>query len=117
MDIDEALAYCLTRPGAWQAEPWEDVVVAKVGDRIFAFLGSSDSDAVWVKCGRDRDEADEWLARYPDDASPSPYLGRFGWNALRLRGAIPADELQEAIDVSFGLVARKLPRAQRPRLD
>jgi predicted DNA-binding protein (MmcQ/YjbR family) len=113
MDVDEALAYCLAKPGAWRDEPWEDVTVAKVGDRIFAFLGAQGSSACWVKCGRDRDEANEWIARYPGDASPSPYLGRFGWNALHLDGAIPADELQDAIDTSYGLVLARLPRRHR----
>ena len=35
----EWLGYCLAKPGAWQDEPWEGDVVAKVGDKIFAFLG------------------------------------------------------------------------------
>ena len=33
------LDYCLAKPGAWRDEPWEGDVVAKVGDKIFAFLG------------------------------------------------------------------------------
>ena len=70
MDRDDVLAHCLAKPGAWQDEPWEGDLVTKVGDKIFAFHGSGDGgDGVGVKCGRDRDEADEWLHRYPDDAS------------------------------------------------
>ena len=34
------LAYCLAKPGAWRDEPWEGDTVAKVGSKIFAFLGS-----------------------------------------------------------------------------
>ena len=43
-----------------------ETVVAKVGDKIFAFLGSGGS--VGVKCGASRAEADEWLLQYPDEA-------------------------------------------------
>jgi predicted DNA-binding protein (MmcQ/YjbR family) len=112
--VHEALAYCLERPGAWQDEPWDETVVAKVGPHIFAFLGSLQGNTVGVKCGRSRDEADEWLLRYPADATPLPYLGRSGWNSLRLDGDIPADEILDAIDVSYAYVLTKLPRRDRP---
>lgn len=83
MTREELLAACLAKPGAWPDEPWDGDVVAKVGPKIFAFTGE---DAVGLKLGRGRDEADEWLHRYPQDASVMAYIGRYGWNALRLMG-------------------------------
>jgi predicted DNA-binding protein (MmcQ/YjbR family) len=109
---EELLAYCLTKPGAWEDEPWEGDVVAKVGDKIFAFLGGA--DGVGVKGGRHRDEANEWLHRYPDDASVMAYIGRSGWNTLRIGGKIPDDEIYHAVDDSYDLVVSKLPRRLRP---
>ena len=38
MDRDEALAYCLAKPGAWLDSPWDESFVVKVGPKIFAFL-------------------------------------------------------------------------------
>jgi predicted DNA-binding protein (MmcQ/YjbR family) len=38
--LDELAAYCLAKPGAWPDEPWEGDQVAKVHDKIFAFMGS-----------------------------------------------------------------------------
>jgi len=110
----EMLAYCLAKPGAWQDEPWEGDVVAKVGSKIFAFLGSGEAAAIGLKCGPNRDAAGEWLARYPDDASVMAYIGRSGWNTLRTGGAIPDDEIFEAIDASYEAVVAKLPRKDRP---
>jgi predicted DNA-binding protein (MmcQ/YjbR family) len=112
MTPDELLSHCLAKPGAWQDEPWEGDLVVKVGPKIFAFLGSGTS--VGVKCGRSRDEADEWLARYPDDASVMAYIGRSGWNTLRLGGAIPDEEILDAVDTSYDAVVSKLPRKDRP---
>ena len=86
MTREELLAYCLAKPGAWPDEPWDGDVVAKVGPKIFAFTGA---DAV-------------------------AYIGRYGWNTLRLVGAIPDDELLEAIDASYESVVTALPRKQRP---
>lgn len=113
MDTDELLAYCLGKPGAWQDEPWEDDVVAKVGDKIFAVLGGE--GGVGLKCERSRDEADEWLARYPDDASVMAYIGRYGWNSLRIGSGIPDDEVPAAVDASYAAVVARLPASKRPR--
>jgi predicted DNA-binding protein (MmcQ/YjbR family) len=112
MTYEEMLAYCLAKPGAWEDTPWEDDIVVKVAEKIFAFLGGGTS--IGLKCGRDRDEADEWLLRYPDDAAVMAYIGRSGWNTLQLNGAIPDDELREAVDDSYATVVSKLPKSRRP---
>ena len=112
MTWDDVLTYCLAKPGAWPDEPWEGDLVVKVGARIFAFLGSETS--VGVKCGASREAADEWVLRYPDDASVMAYIGRSGWNTLRIGGAIPDDELIEAVDASYAAIVSKLPKKDRP---
>jgi len=109
---DQLRAHCLSLPGAWQDEPWDGDVVAKVADRIFAFLGSGAS--VGVKCGANREEADEWLLQYPGHAHAMAYIGRSGWNTLDLGGAIPDVEILEAVDASYATVEAKLPRSRRP---
>jgi len=114
MTRDELLGHCLAKPGAWHDEPWEGDVVVKVGSKIFAFLGSEQASAVGLKCGANRDVADEWLVRYPDDASVMAYIGRSGWNSLRVGGAIADDELLEAVDASYDAVVSKLPKKNRP---
>ena len=118
--------YCLAKPGAWLDQPWEGDHVVKVGAKIFAFLGTGHDSGdgasavvpsgagVGVKCGRSRDEADEWLRRYPDDARSSPYIGRFGWNVLAIDAGIPDEEILEAVDASYDLVVAGLPASQRP---
>jgi predicted DNA-binding protein (MmcQ/YjbR family) len=117
MTPKQLVKYCLDKPGAWEDEPWDGDTVAKVGPpdkgKIFAFLGGT---SVGVKAGASRDEADEWLLRYPDDASVMAYIGRSGWNTLRIGGAIPDDEIRDAIDTSYETVVSKLPKNQRPAL-
>jgi len=112
MTVGELLTYCLGKPGAWQDEPWEGDVVVKVGSKIFAFMGAGTS--VGVKCGATREVADEWLARYPADATVMPYIGRSGWNSLQIAGGIPDEDLLEAIDASYDMVLSKLPKKDRP---
>jgi predicted DNA-binding protein (MmcQ/YjbR family) len=114
MTHEELLDHCLAKPGAWQDEPWEGDVVVKVGGKIFAFLGAEPVTSVGLKCGATREVANEWLARHPQDASVMAYIGRSGWNTLRIGGAIPDDELFEAIDASYDAVVSKLPKKDRP---
>jgi len=104
-------AEALAKPGAWEDSPWDGDIVAKVGDKIFEFLGA---ESIGLKCARTRDEADEWLHRHPADASVMAYIGRHGWNSLRTDGAISPDELLEALDTFYELVVTGLPRRLRP---
>jgi predicted DNA-binding protein (MmcQ/YjbR family) len=108
---DELLAHCLAKPGAWPDEPWEGDVVAKVGDKIFAFLGA---ESVGLKCGRNREEADELIAAYPDDITVMAYIGRSGWNTVRFGGKVPDDEILELVDASYETIVAKLPKSRRP---
>ena len=111
MTPEELRDHCLAKPGAWPDSPWEGHTVAKVADKIFCFLGD---DGVGVKLGN-RAEADEWLREFPGDASVMAYIGRSGWNDLRVGGAIPDDVvIREAIDTSYDLVVGKLPKSKRP---
>jgi predicted DNA-binding protein (MmcQ/YjbR family) len=108
---DELVAYCLAKPGATPDEPWEGDLVAKVGGKIFAFLGGG---GLGVKCGRDADEAAELRHRYPDHASVMAYIGRHGWNSVVVDGTIPDDELRELVDDSYAAIVAKLPKRLRP---
>jgi len=119
--------YCLHKPGAWPDWPWgggpdaEDTSdghehpVIKVGPdgrgKIFAFLGG---DGVGIKGGATREVADEWLQRFPGEASVMAYIGRSGWNDLSFGGAIPDEDLKDAVDESYRLVVAKLPKRDRP---
>ncbi|MGO4257276.1 MmcQ/YjbR family DNA-binding protein [Marmoricola sp. RAF53] len=114
MDVAGLTELCLGFPGAWADNPWDhEYPVVKVGEagKIFAFLAA---DSVGVKAGPNRDVADEWLDRYPDDATVMAYIGRSGWNTLRTDGAIPEDELVEAVEASYRLVVQGLAKKHRP---
>jgi len=112
--LDELVAYCLAKPGATEDYPWGDEdLVAKVGDKGFAFIGLAGA-TVGVKCGRDSAEAAGWRERYPESISQSGYIGRYGWNTVRLAGAVPDDEIRELVDASYDAVVARLPKSKRP---
>ena len=113
MDVSEVLAHCQAKPGAWPDNPWDhEHPCFKVGPgKIFAFAAS---DHVGVKAGAGREIADEWIERYPDDASVMAYIGRYGWNSVRVGGKVPDEEICELIDTSYDEIVAWLPKAKRP---
>ena len=116
MPWEDLVARCMAKPGAWKDEPWEGDIVVKVGSKIFAFLGAGDgreSPRIGLKCAPTREEANEWIHRYPDDAQVMAYIGRYGWNTLTVGRAIPEAEIQDAIDASYQAVVSKLPKRER----
>lgn len=118
MTLDDVIEHCLTKPGAEETYPFGDgELCCKVGGKIFAFISlddNPDGGSVGVKSGATADDAGHWRERYPEDITVSAYIGRYGWNRVQLRGAVPADELRELLDLSYDLIVAKLPRSKRP---
>lgn len=107
----DLVAYCLAKAGAEPDEPWGGDTVAKVGGKIFAFLGR---EGVGLKCGRDADDAAELRERFPGSVTRSAYIGRYGWNVVALDGAVDDEELRELVDASYDTVVARLPKRLRP---
>jgi predicted DNA-binding protein (MmcQ/YjbR family) len=99
----EALeAFALGLPGAFPDMPWEGDVVAKVGKKIFVFLGEGDPPAISVKLP----ESAAHALSVPG-ASPTSYgLGRHGWVTVPI-GDTPLDLLQDWIEESYRTIATK----------
>ena len=113
MSADAVREHALALPGAWPDEPWEGDLVAKVARGAGQDLRLLGGRSVGVKACSTREEADEWLVRYPDDAAVMAYIGRNGWNTLTIGGAIPLDELLENRPAGRSRLAFRDTRAVR----
>ena len=114
---DDVRAYCAAKPGACgRPAEWEDDLVFKVGagerGKIFAFFGAGTS--IGVKAATTREQADEWLVRYPDDARVSAYIGRWGGIDLARRAAFPTTSSARRSTCRMSSVLAGLPRGSRP---
>lgn len=105
--------FALSLPGAWEDHPWgEDV--AKVGKKVFAFLGVGDGSyppAMTVKL--DDSHAQALAVR---GAEPAGYgLGRSGWVTIPFHEKTPpVPVLKDWVEESYRRVA---PRALVAELD
>jgi predicted DNA-binding protein (MmcQ/YjbR family) len=108
----QVLAFALTLPGAWEDHPWgEDV--AKVGAKVFVFLGVEGNPAHLGMTVKLRGEAHQHALSLPD-AAPTGYgMGRSGWVTIPFGPSGPGlDVLKEWVEESYRLVAPKRLVAQ-----
>ena len=106
-------AHALKHPEAWEDEPWPGDHVAKVGKKIFAFLGGEGSDvSLGVKLPRSL-----LFARAQPFVTKMGYgMDKSGWVAVRLGKGdrIPLPLLLTWIDESYETVAATALRKRRP---
>lgn len=97
-------AFALDLPGTFRDTPWEDDAVAKVGKKIFVFLGSGQGPdpAISVKLPESGGHA-----LSIEGARPTSYgLGRHGWVTVPITDT-PPDLLQDWIEESYRAIATK----------
>ena len=97
--------YALGFPGAYEDHPWDEDV-AKVGSKIFVFLGTEGSPepGMTVKLR----ESHEQALSVPG-AAPTGYgLGRSGWVTISFgERTPPLDVLKDWVEESYRVVAPK----------
>lgn len=115
MTRDELIALCLAKPGAYLDSPWDDGEVAKVGGKIFCFLGLP-GPPVSIIVKNTAELTSEWRDRFPSHVSVPRYLAKHLWNSVSLDGAGAPDDtdVRELVDDSYRLVVASLPKSKRP---
>jgi predicted DNA-binding protein (MmcQ/YjbR family) len=100
--------FALGLPGAWEDTPWgEDDRTAKVGKKVFAFLGSEPGDAYGFSV-KLPDSAEQALAL--GCCKPTGYgLGRANWVTVEVAAADcpPVEVLLDWVEESYRTVAPK----------
>ncbi len=101
--------FALGLPGAWEDFPWEEDRTAKVGKRIFAFLGSEampDQDyRISLKLPESAEQALALAC-----CEPTGYgLGRASWVTIRVAAADcpPVEVLLDWVEESYRTIAPK----------
>ena len=116
MQKSELIAYCLSKPGAYEDYPFgPDTLVLKVKNKMFALL-STDPDTTTVNLKCDPDHAMILRNVYPDDIAPGYHMNKKHWNTVNFSGGVPVDELKELVDESYDLVFQKLSKKDRVSL-
>lgn len=112
MDLPDAIAHCLSKPGAEETTPFgPEVLVYKIGGKVFALTDPDEFPArMNLKC--DPDRAVELRDEY-DSVLPGYHMNKKHWNTIVLDGSLPGKLVKEMIDHSYELVVKGLPKGKR----
>lgn len=115
MDVLGFRDYCLSLPMTEESTPFdENVLVYKIGGKVFAYADMNDFCRFAVKC--DPETAEELRACRPE-VVPAHHSDKRHWNDVRTDGALTDDFLRQQILESYLLVARKSVTPKSLRLD
>lgn len=106
--------YCLRKAGVKESFPFgEEVLVFKVGGKIFLLADLSEGNSFNVKC--DPGLAVELREKH-EEVQPGYHMNKKHWNTVRTDGALKSRELREMIDHSYEIVVGTLPKKLREGL-
>ena len=116
MNLEDYRTYCLSKKGVTESIPFSklpDVLVFKVGGKMFTATDISTFDSFSIKC--DPETIEELRAQYPAMEEPA-YFSKKHWSRVVVDGSISDMILQEWLDKSYELVVAKLTKKERNEL-
>ncbi|MDE6452440.1 MAG: MmcQ/YjbR family DNA-binding protein [Odoribacter sp.] len=114
MNIEELTEYCQSLKQVTVEVLWENVLVFKVGGKMFCFVPMDEAELKMnLKC--DPVEALELRERFPA-VLPGYHMNKKYWNTVLIDGSVNDSLLQTWIEKSYWLVVEKLSRGERLRL-
>lgn len=113
MDIETYREYCLSKAGTTEETPFgPDVLVMKVGGKVFALSSIDNFESINLKC--DPERAVELREQF-DQIIPGYHMNKKHWNTVYIEG-LNQKLIEELIDHSYDLVRNSLPRKIKSEL-
>ena len=111
MNIEQIRDYCLSKKGATEDFPFDDVtLVVKVGGKMFALISlDAEEKNVALKC--DPEYAVELREKY-DAVRPAWHFNKKHWNNVFLDGSLSEKKIKEWIDHSYEMVLKGMSKKQ-----
>ncbi len=108
MDIEYLRKYCLDKKGVTEGMPFDDnVLVFKVGKKIFSLLSLNNFDFVNLKC--DPEKSIE-LREEHEGIKGAFHMNKKHWNSVYVNSDVPDKLLLELVDHSYDLVLKSLTK-------
>jgi len=114
MNTEELRDYCLQKPHTEEGMPFDDdVLVFKVGGKIYLLTSLKQGNRFNVKCNPER--AVELREQYAE-VQPGFHMNKVNWNTVYMDGTLTRRQLCELIDHSYELILHSLPKKVKAAL-
>ncbi len=108
MNIEELREYCLSKKGATECFPFDEVtLVFKIGEKMFALTNLDGDLSINLKC--DPEKAIELREKYPT-VKPGYHMNKKLWNTVEMDDTVKDSLIKEWIDDSYQLVFDSLTK-------
>lgn len=115
MDIESAREYCLSKKGAIECLPFDEVsLVIKVMGKMFALIDLERANSITLKC--DPEYAIELRERYSAIEGAYHFNKKF-WNSIDFDRDVDDSLIRQLIDHSIEEVLKKFTRKLRAEYD
>lgn len=114
MNIEHYRELCLSLPHVTEDMPFdENVLVFRIGGKIFTLFDVNDFTSVNLKC--DPERAIE-LREQNDGILPGYHMSKKHWNTVLMDGSVNDRLIAELVQHSYELVFKSLPVVKRKEL-
>lgn len=114
MTLEYFRDYCLSLPHVTEDTPFgPDVLVFRVGGKIFALMNMETFLFVNLKC--DPERAVELREQFPG-ITPGYHMNKTQWNSVSTKGNVPDKLILELANHSYELILDSLPKKLRESL-
>lgn len=108
MNIEEIREYCISKKGATESFPFDEVtLVFKVMGKMFALTNLDGELSINLKC--DPEKAISLREEY-SAIIPGYHMSKIHWNTVMIDGSIKDDFIRNLIDDSYNLIVEKLTK-------
>ena len=108
MDIETIREYCLSKKGATESFPFDDVsLVVKVMNKMFILINLEGRNTIYLKC--DPEQAIELRERHSAIQGAYHFNKKY-WNQIHLLGDVDDKLIRKMIDHSYEEVIKKFTK-------
>lgn len=114
MNIEEVRETCIAIKGATESFPFgDDVLVYKVMDKMFAYMGLEPKDGeFWLNLKCDPEKAIELREQF-SGVKPGYHSNKKYWNTIVIESDVPNTIIEELINHSVDEVIKKLSKVKQ----